>query len=72
MSTSSLTDARTNFSEIVDHVVSTGDEWTVTRHGRPVAVVIAFDEYESMIETLNILSDADTMDAIAEGQADLG
>jgi prevent-host-death family protein len=72
VSTSSLTDARTNFSEIVDHVVSTGDEWTVTRHGRPVAVVIAFDEYESMIETLNILSDADTMDAIAEGQADLG
>ncbi len=72
MSTSSLTDARTNFSEIVDHVVSTGDEWTVTRHGRPVAVVIAFDEYESMIETLNILSDADSMDAIAEGEADLG
>ncbi|HSH59626.1 MAG TPA: type II toxin-antitoxin system Phd/YefM family antitoxin [Acidimicrobiales bacterium] len=72
MSTSSLTDARTNFSEIVDHVVSTGGEWTVTRHGRPVAVVIAFDEYESMIETLNILSDVDTMDAIVEGEADLG
>lgn len=72
MSTSSLTDARTNFSEIVEHVVSTGEEWTVTRHGRPVAVVLAYDEYESMIETLNILSDAETMEAIEEGRQDLG
>jgi len=71
MTTSSLTDARTNFSEIVDYVVSTGTEWTVTRHGRPVAVVLAFDEYESMIETLNILSDPDTMEAIAEGEQEL-
>lgn len=72
MSTSSLTDARTNFSEIVEHVVSTGEEWTVTRHGRPVAVVLAYDEYESMIETLNILSDDETMEAIEEGERDLG
>lgn len=72
MSTSSLTDARANFSEIVEYVVSTGAEWTVTRHGRPVAVVLSYDEYESLIETLNILSDADSMAAIAEGEADLG
>lgn len=71
VTTSSLTEARQNFSEIVDAVVSTGEEWTVTRHGRPVAVVLAADEYDALIETLNILSDPDTMDAIAEATAEL-
>lgn len=70
MHASSLTEARANFSEIVDHVVATGGEWTITRHGRPVAVVLSHDEYESLIESLNILSDAETMAAIAEAEAE--
>lgn len=72
MHASSLTEARANFSEIVDHVVATGGEWTITRHGRPVAVVLSHDEYESLIESLNILSDAETMAAIAEAEAEAG
>lgn len=72
MHASSLTEARANFSEIVDHVVATGGEWTITRHGRPVAVVLSHDEYESLIESLNILSDAETMAAIAEAEAEVG
>jgi len=71
VSTSSLTEARGNFSEILEHVATTGSEWTVTKHGRPVAVVLGYDEYESLIESLNILSDSDTMAAIAEAEAEL-
>lgn len=71
MSTSSLTEARQNFSEIIETVVSTGREWTVTKHGRPVAVVLSHDDYESLIETLNILSDSDAMNAIDEAEAEL-
>jgi len=36
-----------------------------------VAVVLNYEEYESMVETLNILSDPETMAAIEEGDADL-
>ncbi len=71
MATAPLTEVRDRLSEIIDEVSTQGTEWTITRHGRPVAVVIAADEYESLIETLNILSDADTMDALAEAEADI-
>jgi len=37
-----------------------------------VAVLLSHDEYESLIETLNILSDDDTMSAIAEAEAEFG
>lgn len=66
-----LTEVRDNFKAIVDEVLSTGTEFTITRHGRPVAVVLSHDEYESMVETLNILSDDDTMDAILEAEAEI-
>ncbi|MCC6434422.1 MAG: type II toxin-antitoxin system Phd/YefM family antitoxin [Acidimicrobiales bacterium] len=70
MATAPLTEVRDNLSDIIDQVAQ-GAEWTVTRHGRPVAVILSFEDYESLIETVNVLSDSDTMDAIREGLADL-
>ena len=69
--TTPLTDARNRLSEIVDEVTTTGSELTITKHGRPVAVVIGYDDYESLIETLNILSDPEAMTALAEAENDL-
>ena len=66
-----LTEARNRLSEIVDDVRSTGSEFVITRHGRPSAVVLGYDEYESLLETLNILSDPETMAALDEAEADL-
>ena len=66
-----LTEARSRLSEIVDEVASTGSAVEISRHGRPVAVVIGYEEYESLLETLNILADEATMDAIAEAERDL-
>ncbi|MDE0652779.1 MAG: type II toxin-antitoxin system Phd/YefM family antitoxin [bacterium] len=66
-----LTEARNRLSEIVEDVTSTGSEFVISRHGRPAAVVIGYEEYEALLETLNILSDADTMIALAEAEADL-
>ena len=69
-STSSLTDVRGNLSEVIDEVARTGGEVVITKHGKPVAVLLAYDEYESLIETVNVLSDDETMAAIAESEAD--
>jgi antitoxin YefM len=66
-----LTEARERLSEIVDEVASNGGEFLITKHGRPMAVLIASDEFEALIETLNILSDDDAMAAIREAKADL-
>jgi prevent-host-death family protein len=66
-----LTEARNRLSEIVEDVTSTGTEFVISRHGRPAAVVLGYDEYEALLETLNVLSDADTMNALAEAESDL-
>ena len=56
--------------EVVDEAVRTGGGVIITRHGKPVAVLLAHNEYESLIETVNILSDDETMAALAESEAD--
>ena len=68
--TLSLTEVRGNLREVVDQVVRTSGEVVITRHGKPVAVLLAHNEYESLIETVNILSDDEAMAAIAESEAD--
>lgn len=70
MNTAPLTEVRDNLRQIVDDVVSTGDEYVITRHGKPLAVVLSFDEYESLVESLNLLSDDSAMAAIAEAEAE--
>ena len=71
MASTPLTKARNRLSEIVDHVITTGSELVITRQGKPAAVVMSHEEYESLIETLNILSDAETMKALADAADDL-
>ena len=66
-----LTEARNRLSEIVDEVVSTGSDLVITKHGRPAAVLIGYEEYEALLETLNILSDPEAMAALAEAERDL-
>ena len=66
-----LTEARNRLSEIVDEVVSTGSDLVITKHGRPAAVLIGYEEYEALLETLNILSDTEAMAALAQAERDL-
>lgn len=64
------TEVRDNLSAILDEVTD-GQECVITRFGRPVAIILDIEEYESMVETLNILSDDDTIAALTEAEADL-
>jgi antitoxin YefM len=70
MDAAPLTEVRDRLSEIVEQVASSADVFTITKHGRPMAVVLGHDEYESLIETLNVLADSDVMEAIAEARAE--
>lgn len=69
--TGAFTEVRENLSEIIDNVVATGEEYVITRRSRPEAVLLSIDEYESLLETINILSDEDTMSALAEAELDI-
>jgi antitoxin YefM len=61
-----LAAVKDRFSEIVDRVNKQHDRVIVTRNGVPVVVVVSVEEFESLEETLEILSDRDTVAALHE------
>ena len=58
MTTVPLAEARQNFSAIVDEAVATHQRVQVTRNGVPVVWMIADEDFESIMETLDVLADA--------------
>jgi antitoxin YefM len=71
MKTVSLTEAKMKFSAIVDMVGASDEEVVVTKNGRPAAVIMSADEYESIKETNRIRTDAELMAEIRQGLAAL-
>jgi prevent-host-death family protein len=61
MSTRSLAAVKAHFSQVIDEVAGTHERVTVTKNGSPVAVILAVEDYESLMETLEILSDPNAM-----------
>lgn len=52
MMTLPLTEAKARLNELVEDAVTTHERVTITRHGRPAAVLISVDDLESLEETL--------------------
>ena len=71
MTTLPLGEARANLSKLVESAERTHQRFDITRNGHRVAVLLAADEYDSMIETLEILADPDTVAAVRESEAAL-
>lgn len=69
MSTEPLRDVRSNFSDVVDRVHKHHERITVTKNGRPVAVVLSPDDLASLEETLDVLSDPEALADIREADA---
>ncbi|HZL01612.1 MAG TPA: type II toxin-antitoxin system Phd/YefM family antitoxin [Cellulomonas sp.] len=69
METLSVSEARTTLKTLVDRVDGTHERVTLTRNGRPAAVLISPDDLESLEETLSVLSDPALMRQLAEAKA---
>lgn len=55
------TQAKNSFLEILRGAEERGEEVLVTRNGRPCAVVVSSEEWESLLETIEMLSDPAVM-----------
>jgi prevent-host-death family protein len=66
-----LAEARHNLSKLVDSAVTTHERIEITRNGVPAVVLLSIEDYESMQETIEILADAEAMDGVREGMADI-
>lgn len=71
METLPLAEAKARLSELISHVQRQHDHVTVTRNGYAAAVVVSMEEWESLHETLEILSDSETVAAIGRTRAEV-
>jgi prevent-host-death family protein len=71
MNTLSVSEAKMKLSALVDSVNTTDQEVTITKNGRPVAVLVSPNEFEGWRETLTIRSKPDLMKEIKSGLAAL-
>jgi prevent-host-death family protein len=62
---------RSHLAELLDEVADRREHVTVTRRGRPAAVLVPVDEYEALEETAEILSDEGTLEALRRGLDEL-
>lgn len=66
-----LADVKNRLSEVVAEVERSHSRVVITKHGRPVAVLLSVDDLESLEETLEVMSDPELMAQIAESEADI-
>jgi antitoxin YefM len=67
MKTLSLSEAKMKLSALIDSLGVTDEEVLITKNGRPAAVLVSPDEFESLRETLSIRSDNELMEEIKSG-----
>jgi prevent-host-death family protein len=68
MTTIPLAEARAQLSQLIDEVVRTHERVEITRNGRRAAVLLSADDYDSLLETIEVLGDPELMEAIREGE----
>ncbi|WP_327588261.1 type II toxin-antitoxin system Phd/YefM family antitoxin [Nonomuraea sp. NBC_00507] len=70
-----ISEAKDRLTELADRAAREHDHFTLTRNGRPHAVIVSMAEWESLQETLEILADpetrADLVEAAAEESGDV-
>lgn len=62
-----LKELRPKLPTVIDRVDSRLDRYIVSRHGNPVAVLLALDDFESLVETLNEVEDRANLRRIRKG-----
>lgn len=66
-----ITQARADLPSLVDNAKRKMDEYVITVNGVPEAVLMSHDEYESLMETLDIMGDTELMKSIKEAEKEL-
>jgi len=69
MPTLPVADARAQLSRLIDEATTTHERFEITRNGRRAAVLMSSDDYDTLQETITVLSDAALLTAHHEGVA---
>ena len=69
--TVTLKELRPGLPKVVDSIDKKMDRYVVTRHGKPVIVMLSIEDYEALMETLDILADKQAMAGVRQGVSDM-
>jgi antitoxin YefM len=67
MKTLSVSEAKMKLSGLIDALSATDEEVMITKNGRPAAVLVSPEEFESLKETVTVCSDSSLMKEIKKG-----
>jgi antitoxin YefM len=62
-----MVDARRELTRLPEKLASSPATVTVTRRGKPVLAIMTWEDYEAMLETLEILSDDEAVEQLRQG-----
>ena len=66
-----ITEVRDALTSLPEKLSETHETVTVTRRGKPVLAILPWEEYEALVETLEIMSDEDLMASLRQGIKEL-
>ena len=69
--TVSLRELRPQLPRIIARVDGKLDRYVVTKRGKPVVVMLSVEDYEALVETLDILADPKAMAGLRKGEEDI-
>ena len=64
INTVTLKELRPSLPNVIDRIDSKFDRYIVTKRGKPVVMMLSVDDYESLIETIDILTNKDAVKRI--------
>ena len=67
-----LTQARREFLPLIERVNGELYGFIVTKHGKPVAVILSYEEYSRLMETLKLIEDEKLTQEIKQGLVEVG
>ena len=71
MQTIPLSEAKAKLARLLQEAETLGESVLITRSGRPAGVLLGVEEYEGLVETLEILADPALRRAVRKGLADI-
>ena len=70
VATISIRELRPHLAKVLKNVSSRFDRYIITKRGAPEAVIMSIDDYESILETMDIQSDKALMLRISKAEKD--
>ena len=64
-----ISEVKRRFRELVSGIAEREEEVVITRNGKPAAVLVNYDEYERLKDSLEVLSDPDLMKQIRRSKS---